>query len=185
MDKKRRVFNAAARLFARKGFEKTTVDEIAEAADVAKGTVYYHFKGKEDLFLFLVEEGMNILRGRVDEVIKSAGDLRDMLRQVLRVQIRFFEEFRDVCMIVLTEAWGASVRQEKLQQLINGYFVMLGETIGRSPDRDGLRIRDGEVLVSALFGMSVVVALHYFRKDGPVDWAGIEDQLETILLHGI
>ena len=53
---RRRIFDAAIRLFADKGFEATTVDEIAEAADVAKGTFFNYFPRKEDIVHFLFEE---------------------------------------------------------------------------------------------------------------------------------
>ncbi|MDI6907715.1 MAG: TetR/AcrR family transcriptional regulator [Thermoanaerobacterales bacterium] len=184
-DKKRRVFDAAARLFARKGFEKTTVDEIAEAAEVAKGTVYYYFKGKEDLFLFLVEEGMAILKDRVRGAVRGEKDAGRALRRALRTQLRFFREYRDVCLIVLTEAWGTTARQEKLQQMIGDYYTVLEEIVDRGIAEGVLRARDSEVVCGALFGMTVMVALHFFRRPGPADWDLIGDELENILLRGL
>ena len=47
--------DAAERLFAAKGLVRTTVDEIAAAADVSVGTVYFHFESKDGLYLALVE----------------------------------------------------------------------------------------------------------------------------------
>ena len=50
------IMTAAARLFRERGYAATTVDEIAEAADVAKGTFYYHFASKEQLMVDLVRD---------------------------------------------------------------------------------------------------------------------------------
>lgn len=51
-----RVLDAAATVFAQRGFSASTVDEIAEAAGVSKGAVYYSFASKDDLFLALLDE---------------------------------------------------------------------------------------------------------------------------------
>src|SRR5471030_611208 len=56
------ISNAATRLFLERGFDQVTVDEIAEAADVGRMTVFNHFPRKEDMFFDRDEEGREILR---------------------------------------------------------------------------------------------------------------------------
>jgi AcrR family transcriptional regulator len=56
------ISNVATRLFIERGFDHVTVDEIAEAADVGRMTVFNHFPRKEDMFFDLDEEGREILR---------------------------------------------------------------------------------------------------------------------------
>src|ERR1700744_3934913 len=51
------ISNAATRLFMERGFDQVTVDEIAEAADVGRMTVFNHFPRKEDMFFDLDEKG--------------------------------------------------------------------------------------------------------------------------------
>ena len=52
--------DAAERLFAVKGLVRTTVDEIAAAADVSVGTVYFHFESKDGLYLAIVERALDV-----------------------------------------------------------------------------------------------------------------------------
>src|ERR1700737_2414685 len=57
-----RLLDAAARLFARFGFDKTSIDEIAHAAGVSKGAVYLHWPSKDALFeATLIREGLRLL----------------------------------------------------------------------------------------------------------------------------
>ena len=54
---KRKIFETSMRLFSEKGYEATSIEEITATVGVAKGTLYYHFTSKEEIFNFLVEEG--------------------------------------------------------------------------------------------------------------------------------
>ncbi|MFE4039783.1 MULTISPECIES: TetR/AcrR family transcriptional regulator [Priestia] len=53
---KRKVADAAKALFSQKGYKATSVEEIVEATGSSKGNIYYHFKSKEGLFLYLIDE---------------------------------------------------------------------------------------------------------------------------------
>lgn len=69
-DSRARLLDAAAAVFAEKGFRAATVDEIVAAAELSKGTFYWNFAGKEELFLALLDE-------RVD---RPVSDLMDLTR---------------------------------------------------------------------------------------------------------
>ena len=55
LEAKERIINAAVKLFAEKGFDGTTVSEIAEQAQVNKALIYYYFKSKADILDYLVQ----------------------------------------------------------------------------------------------------------------------------------
>jgi len=56
-----KLLNAAREMFAEKGFDSTTIDDITERADVGKGTFYYHFTDKQDLIGELIKRMMGEL----------------------------------------------------------------------------------------------------------------------------
>ena len=63
---KRKIFETSLKLFAEKGYENTSIEEITATVGVAKGTLYYHFSSKEQIFDFLVEEGIKLLQNSVE-----------------------------------------------------------------------------------------------------------------------
>lgn len=69
------ISDAATRLFNERGFDKVTVDEIAEAADVGRMTVFNHFPRKEDLFFDLNDEGYADLRAALRQRDPGTGPL--------------------------------------------------------------------------------------------------------------
>src|SRR5215469_9351202 len=79
---------AALVLFARDGYERTSVDAIAAEAGVSKRTVYSHYGDKENLFLLVLRETYDAMRDRVRDIVdRNLGDVEDV-RQALTACIR-------------------------------------------------------------------------------------------------
>ena len=68
---KRKIFETSMKLFAEKGYDATSIEEITAKVGVAKGTLYYHFSSKEEIFNFLIEEGMNLLKNSINLKVHS------------------------------------------------------------------------------------------------------------------
>lgn len=85
---RKRIVEAATRLFGEQGFDAPTVDEIAAEADVAKGTIYNYFEAKEELLFELViglEQGV---QGQLGRFAEAPGPLESILEGWLRFQLR-------------------------------------------------------------------------------------------------
>jgi AcrR family transcriptional regulator len=94
---RQRISDVASRLFVERGFDQVTVDEIAEAADVARMTVFNHFSRKEDMFFDLDEEGREDLLSALqkrDAATSPIEALRLFAHRAIAEQrpyVRFFE----------------------------------------------------------------------------------------------
>jgi AcrR family transcriptional regulator len=71
-DAKQEILDAAASVFVARGFHDASVDEVAERAGYSKGAVYWHFAGKDDLFLALIEERVGRPTREMVELLQSA-----------------------------------------------------------------------------------------------------------------
>ncbi|HOX77981.1 MAG TPA: TetR/AcrR family transcriptional regulator [Bacteroidales bacterium] len=78
-----KILAVAAKMFGKYGFQKTTVDEIARTAHKAKGSVYYYYKSKEDLFLAVVMQEIQFLKTGLIRVIVDSQDATGMIRNYL------------------------------------------------------------------------------------------------------
>ena len=72
--KREEILATAAKVFAARGYQGTDVQAVADAAGVAKGTLYLYFASKEDLFLAAVDQGMNCLTAFVDAAVDGISD---------------------------------------------------------------------------------------------------------------
>jgi TetR/AcrR family fatty acid metabolism transcriptional regulator len=77
------ILGVAQDVFADKGYYDASIDEIAARAGIAKGTVYLHFAGKEDLLVALVEQQINEFLARLDHVIGERLTVRERLEEIL------------------------------------------------------------------------------------------------------
>lgn len=73
------ILTAARHLFGARGFAATTVDDIAEQAEVAKGAVYHHFKTKEALFEAVFDQVSRDLVQEIDRAVRSEKDVLAMM----------------------------------------------------------------------------------------------------------
>ncbi|MBP6872906.1 MAG: TetR/AcrR family transcriptional regulator [Bacteroidales bacterium] len=78
-----KILAVAAKMFGKYGFQKTTVDEIARTAHKAKGSVYYYYKSKEDLFLAVVMQEIQFFKTGLTRVIVDSQDATGMIRNYL------------------------------------------------------------------------------------------------------
>jgi len=85
-----KLLNAARDMFAEKGFDSTTIDDITERADVGKGTFYYHFTDKQDLIGELIKRMMDELMETMDKRCEDTDDLPTLLDDMVKIHIDFF-----------------------------------------------------------------------------------------------
>ena len=107
---------AALRVFARRGYRQAGVDEIAAAAGYSKGALYWHFSGKEDLLLALLEERIDAPTRELVALLESAPPDRDMSLEASREFARRLTAQRDAVLLE-REYWSLAIRDPELRAL--------------------------------------------------------------------
>ena len=87
-DTKSRVIEAAKPLFAKYGFKKTSVQDIARAAHVAKGAMYYYFKSKDEVFEAIVHDELSTLWNRVIEAVNAVTTPEEKIRSFVLTRMK-------------------------------------------------------------------------------------------------
>jgi AcrR family transcriptional regulator len=100
---RRRIFETAIELFRSKGFEATTVDDITERADVARGTFFNYFPKKEAVLAFLSEQRLVELEADASAVFSADRSAREKLLEVYDRAATAWEENREFSEYVLSE----------------------------------------------------------------------------------
>src|SRR5690349_24024592 len=83
------ILTAAHGVFAGRGFKDATVGDIADAAGIAKGTLYLYFKSKEDIYCAALNRGLDDLHALTSAALEKAGGAREELHAFVETKVRF------------------------------------------------------------------------------------------------
>jgi AcrR family transcriptional regulator len=169
VSKKEQISRGALRAFAQNGYSETTMDTIAEEAKVAKGTLYYHFKTKEELFLYVNQKGVEMLIDSVTGAMRdSTRSVSERMLYVLDEHLRFFAENKELCMLLLSIS-GDRQRDRLIGMLLSDYFAAMEDYFRELQEQGfipaGLEVR---TVASALFGMVGFTVLRKMYREEPV-----------------
>ncbi|MFO7814479.1 MAG: TetR/AcrR family transcriptional regulator [Halanaerobiales bacterium] len=92
VDTRRTIMKTAVNLFAEQGFKDTSISNIAKEADVGKGTIYWHFDSKEDLFFSIIEEKGKIYFDKVLQLDRSDLSPEKIIYQYIKGRIEFIDK---------------------------------------------------------------------------------------------
>ena len=90
-DVRKILLTAASRIFARYGYQKTTVDDLAKSAGKGKSTFYYYYKSKEEIFKDVIEKEAQILRMKLIESISVEGDALKKMKKYVITRLSSFD----------------------------------------------------------------------------------------------
>lgn len=126
---KRKIFETSMKLFAEKGYEATSIEEITAVVGVAKGTLYYHFSSKEEIFNFLVEEGMKLLKNSIELKMSRQKNTIDKLKAIILIQTKIISRYNSLISIVLGQVWGTEPRNQICKKSVLEYLDVIEQTI--------------------------------------------------------
>jgi AcrR family transcriptional regulator len=169
MNTKDKIYDEAVKIFAKDGFEKTTVDNIAAKSKLAKGTIYYYFKSKDDIFLEMIDNGISKFNKAIEEKLKDLKNPKDKMENLLEVQLDYYEKYKDFYKVLFSEFWRLEPKWKKqIDKIREGYFSMIKRIIEEGK-KDGCFRKDVDSSSAALsiFSLFAFGALGWivFGKD--------------------
>jgi AcrR family transcriptional regulator len=166
--RRRLLLDEAVRQFAERGYHGTSVNDIIDAVAVGKGSFYWHFESKEQLFREVLGDALQELRRTQAEALGTEGDPVRRLEVALRSVLSWLDGHRD-----LLDLLQAAVTDDVFGPVLDaGQDAFLADLAAHV--KDGIvagRIADGDpdVLARALFGVVKELAATYLRTHGEWD----------------
>lgn len=192
--RRQQILKAAKRVFARNGFHATTIADIAKAARISYGTVYWYFDSKEALFHALMDSEEQALRVRILEAGTAAAERKggdgddgmDPLRASVRATFEFFEGDKASVKLLFRDSYALGGSVEKHVFSIYERFIDDIEEMIHAGQRAG-RVVDGPprmmaFSVAALIGQ---IAHRRLTTDDGLDAGVVADFVVTLLVDGL
>ena len=182
-ERRRQLLDVGRELFAQRGYEATSIEELAVRADVSKPVIYEHFGGKEGLYAVVVDREMQRLLDRFTTALAEGGAPRELLERAALVLLDYIEEDTDGFQVLSRDSPPTSSR--------GTYSSLIGELAGRVEhilaaqfDTRGYDPRLAELYSQALVGMVALVGQWWLDHRWP-DKREVAAHLVNLAYHGL
>jgi len=95
LDPRQEILRTAARLFYRRGYDATSMNDVAAALKFSKGGLYHHFQGKDEILFHLMNHALDITEERVVKPVSTIANPEEALRTLIRLHVDVVLSFRD------------------------------------------------------------------------------------------
>lgn len=174
--RRREVVATAAKLFAERGYDGTSMSELTEATGLAAGGLYHYIEGKDDLLIAICDELLEPLLERAREIVAADAPPVEQLRELVGAWVAHVVEHRDH-MLVFTQERQAIERQRRWRHVRSqrqAFERILDEVLERGEAGGSMSFADRRLSLLALLGM-VNYTPQWVRPNGRLSPAEIAD----------
>lgn len=181
------ILAAASRAFAEKGYETTSITEIARAAEVSDGLIYKYFSNKRDLLERVLEDFYERVIEDLGAKVAGGKSFSEQLYILISVHLSTFVAERNLCRLFISEVRTASdYRGSAIQQLNRRYTSILIKMVDEAVTSGEIpRDVDPRVVRDMLFGAIEHSAWRHTIAKRPLDVAGLARSITDIFLNGL
>jgi AcrR family transcriptional regulator len=186
--RREQIIEAATRVFAEKGFRRSTTREVARAAGVSEGTIYNYFEDKDALLLAILDRLNETERRAAAFEEGMAMDFRAFLEQYLRRRMSLIWENREVFRVVLSEMLvNSELRDRYLQHVVNPTMSIAEENFRLRMEQGEMRETDETLAMRSVAGAVLGVLVLGLLGDEEINsrWDEVPDVLAGLLIHGL
>jgi AcrR family transcriptional regulator len=179
------IVAAATRIFREKGYHATSMQDIADAVGLLKGSLYHHISGKQELLLKVFENGMRLAAEMLEEVARTDLPPDEKLRQAITRHIEIITLNLDQATVSIMEARALKPAQRQRLVAQRDYFDgLLRQILQEGIDAGVFRPVDATLVTFALMGMHNWLVLWY-REDGRLSPKEIAAIFADLVLNGL
>ncbi len=184
-EKLQQILKASAKIFAEKGFHRTSIRDIARATRMSLAGLYYYFRTKEELLFLIQEQCFLTLLQRGEKTAGLKGDVRARIRTFVENHLGFFlHNMYEMKVMAHEDESLTGEFQEKILVLKRRYVKILMDLIGELQQLEGGKGIDLRAATFSLFGMmNWIYTWYHSRRDLPLP--ELMDQMLRIYFFGL
>lgn len=177
-----RLLREAARLFRDKGYERTTVRDLAAAVGIQSGSLFHHFRTKEEILKAVMVETIRLNTAVMQAAMEAADSNRDKLRALVSAELESINGQTGEAMAVLVFEWRSlsEVSQAEVLKLRDIYEALWLDVLGALKE-EGALVADPFVVRRMLTGALSWTVTWYRPERGGLSREGLTDQVVAML----
>ena len=182
---KRKIFETSMKLFAEKGYDATSIEEITATVGVAKGTLYYHFSSKEEIFNFLIEEGIKLLQNSIYIKTSKYTNYIDKIKAIVLIEIKIVQKYENLITILLSQFYGKESRNQKCQMHVYEYIEQIEQIVREGINKGEIKQGEPKAMASEIYGLICSTLVYKLRNQDTFDVTNIYKEFERTVIEGL
>ena len=179
------IYRTAAQIILRKGYDATSVNDIANALGMTKAGLYHYINGKKELLFDIMNFGLWVLGEEVATPAKAIGDPAERLRFIIDAHARLVTRGQGAITILVDEVTALTpAQQRKITQSKRKYFDFLRGTLDELKAAGKMQDVDTTAAAFSLLGMINWLS-RWFQQGGALNEEQAAEQIVRIALHGL
>ncbi|MDO9301623.1 MAG: TetR/AcrR family transcriptional regulator, partial [Anaerolineales bacterium] len=163
-----RILEAAVKVFATKGYHDTKVDDIVSESSTSKGSFYFYFPSKQDIFLALSDTFADLLESRITQAMEKEAHGIQQMDAALSASLGLFTQYRGLAKIALVQAVGlGAVFEERRRALNNRLTLIIQSRLERAAADGSIPPLQAEITARAWVGALNEVVIHWIYTGAP------------------
>jgi len=173
------ILDAARKVCAAHGYDAMTVDEIAQAAGIAKGTIYLYFRSKHEIYWAMIESILGLLHEQVREELAKPGTIEDCVRRFVATKMTYFEAYHDLLRLYYNEVNSVAARPPRSREQFDRRYLeqvrLLQSALEGAVESGVLRRMRTDMAALTIFEVTRSAVMHRSRG-----WskASLQDDIE-------
>ena len=182
---KRKIFETSMKLFAEKGYDATSIEDITATVGVAKGTLYYHFSSKEEIFNFLIEEGVKLLQNSIDIKTSKSSNYIDKIKAIVLIQIKIVLKYENLITILFIQFYEKEARNQKCQKHTYEYIDKIEGIVKQGIEKKQIKYGNPKVIASEIYGLICSSLVYKLRNREDFDIMKLYKEFEATIIEGL
>lgn len=181
-----KILDSAGAVFARHGFHKATISQIAAEAGVADGTIYLYFKNKDDILYQIINFKTELVFEKMNQAVEAGRNAEEKLRGLIRCHLQEFQNDKNMAVIFQSEVRYLRDIQSQIKDMSKMYLDLLSEIIEQGQIEGTMR-QDLFVGLVKRFILGAVegVINTWVSAEGRYDLVAMADPLVDLYMTGL
>ncbi|GGD06141.1 TetR/AcrR family transcriptional regulator [Pontibacillus salipaludis] len=185
-ERKQQIIKAANQSFATFGYKATTMDHVAKAANVGKGTIYNFFKNKEQLFQEIISNLLLEMKTQAESVIDDQKPLKENVHLALYELLQYRRSHQlTIQMVQEAKEMGTAAVQEALANVEGLITAYLREKIEQAIERGDIRPCHPEMTAFMMFKLYTAFIIDWEERHQPLEKEEIMHLFDEYVFKGL
>ena len=184
-DRRGELIRIAASLFAAKGFKATTIRDIADAAGIQSGSLYYHFDSKESMVEELIQHYWTTLLANYREVVAADLGATETARGLIRTSVVLLDECELALRLMLNDWTYLSEIFPVMEEYLDETEAIWIDTLERGIASKEFNPSVEPVITYRTIMSSISGTARWFRPNGPLTAEELATEMGDVFLNGV